>query len=645
MSTALPSGAACRKCREPLPLEAVFCAQCGLKAGASLTLEEFRERLAAAQNLFRSGQTENAEAGLQLLLTQEVEDVRLAATYSCLGTIYLRTQRVPDSIAAFYAAVRHAPRVAGAYVKLGEACRAGGLLREAIECFHVATRLDAGCAPAVAALRETQQQRDESVRALSAEFPALRAAPQQHGLKEHCRKILALDPHHLVAGNLMTEIWENEGEEIAALRLSKVLARKFPQATAFSERCRRLEAKAGARCRALEAAETARRSLQKGDLDGAVATACRAVEADATEPEALVTLALALEAKGQDTESKRLFQAALKIDAQLKTARAGAQRVRQKELARQRKVVADVLGKASELRRAQEYSQALGAIRNVASLLPDDPLIPFLEGQIHSDQNNLFHAAASFERAVGGDDVFVPALRALVGTRLKIDRELDGQVAASLKQAKTMLGDHQAAKREELLMDAKKNLATRRGFYTAKKAAITNAKHRSRFLQQEYDCYEAIGKHYEQCDHLARAVEEYAVLSRLQPRNADAKKLWQSARERQQQIVKTHIERATRFRTAKDYDKAIREIERALEVDPRSAAALLHLGAAFECARQFDKALEIYDQTQSLYPASESVQKQLQAARERIKKRKQAQNLKTAKTAAKLARIAIRLAG
>jgi tetratricopeptide (TPR) repeat protein len=207
-----------------------------------------------------------------------------------------------------------------------------------------------------------------------------------------------------------------------------------------------------------------------------------------------------------------------------------------------------------------------------------------------------------------------------------------------------MLGGHQEAKREELQVDAKKILATRRGFYTAKKAAIAGAKYRNRFLQQEYDVYETIGKYYEQRDRLARAVEEYAALSRLQPRNADAKKLWQSARERQQKIVKNHIERATRLRTAKDYEKAIQEIERALEIDPRSVTALLHLGAVFECARRFDKALEIYAQTQSLYPASEAVQKQLQAARERIKKRKQTQNLKTAKTAAKLARIAIRLA-
>jgi tetratricopeptide (TPR) repeat protein len=616
-----------------------------MKVGAALTFEEFRERLGAAQDLFRSGQTEAAEANLQLLRSQEVEDVRLAAIYSSLGTIYLRTERASDAIAAFYAAVQHAPRTAGAYFKLGEACRAAGLLREAIECFYIATRLDAGFSPAGAALRETGQQRDEKVRALSAAFPALRAAPNSVGLKEQCRKILALDPHHLVAGNLMTELWEAEGENIAALRLSKILARKYPQATAFAERCRRLEAKAGARCRALELSESARRLLQKGELQNALIAARQAVEADALEPDALVTLALALEACGQDKESARMFQTALSHNSKLKAARTGAQRVRQKERARGRRVVADVLREASRLRAAREYSRARSAIRSAAQLLPDDPLIPFLEGQISFDQNNLLHAAAAFERAVNDDAVFVPAVRALVATRLKIDGELENQVASLLQKAKKTLDSNQAQEKEALLADAKKLLVTRRGFYTARKGAIPIVKKRSRFLQQEYDVYEHAGKHYEQRNNLARAVEEYVALHRLQPRNGDAKKLWQNARERQQQAVRTHVERATRLRKAKDYEKAIRELERALEIEPRSAIALLHLGASLECVRQFDDALKIYDQTQSLYPDSEPVQKQLHAARERIKKRKLNQNMKSAKTAANLARIAIRLAG
>lgn len=633
----------CSRCRFDNETGNLYCGRCGDKLSGELAPQDTEQEIKKGQELFQQGRKREAIAVFESLLQAAPSH---PALYSYLGALYSQTGLKRDAVAAFFAAVQSNPKNPNAYFNLGVACRNQDMLREAIECFQAALRIKPDYEQARQALQATTAARDAIVQNLSLEFSKLRTQGEFDALEKLCDRILTLNPNHLPASNIKAELLEKNGWLLEAMRFSREMSKKFPQATLFQERCKRLEPLVGAQCSTIELIEEGKALLSQRDFAAALAKAEGAHRASPHSASALALQGAIHEAQGTFNKAKQAYQSATKIDPHDKEALNGLQRIARKDLAGRRKLAGDMLQKAGQLRRDQKPNEAMAVLQQANQFLSDDPVLHLLTGLLHKERGDLARAVEELEKAVQLDRKFAPGLRHLHTARLLWDRQLHRQASGPLTASRSLLQRKEYALCLDQLSIAQHYVGLRRSNGMAPLVPITDTRRRESLQKQEFNIYASIGQAHEALEAFPQAVAAYDTVATLQPKNPKALKLRRAGRSRQQKKVQYWLGHAKAWRKNKNYAKAAEDISKALQYDPTSLAAHLHLGAVLECARQFNDALNVYANAQRFHPQADIVRQRIGAAQERAHKWAQIQRRQSVngvKTAAVAARVAFRL--
>lgn len=533
------------------------------------------------------------------------------------------------------------------YFNLGRACRQHDLLWPALRCFEASARLQSPNEALKTAHQETRQLIKSRLQELSRLWPKLMARGEEAELLACCSRILSLNPDQGEILFWKAKYLERTGDLLAAYALLKRLAKQdFSAAALVKARLEQLEPQVGSRFRALEKVGHGAALSQEGKLEEALQ---KAEEAHQYAPALVAPLELKgaiLEAQNNVRGARSAYTEAQKLAPDSRAVRLGLRRIKRRDLARQRKVVGDLLLKVKILRGQKKWDEADKILDQAEDFLRDDPLLSVLRGWLRLDRKQNEAAVMAMEKAVLLDEEFLPARKGLWVARLTFDRQMHQEISEIVEKSRLLLQQKQW---EAALREARRaaEIGLRRRHRALAKPCLLPEKHRHGLMELELAVCEALCRGYQNLDKPAQAVAESHALAQMH-RAGGAIDLWRAVREHQSREVKRSIELSAQQRRNKQFQPALESAERAITADPKAWPAFLHLGLSLESLREFDHAVKAYEHAAQLRPDAAVVQQRLAGARERAAKVARARrnaNIKTGVAVAGLALTAFKIAG
>jgi tetratricopeptide (TPR) repeat protein len=586
---------------------------------------DVNRRVAEAQIYYKNGKFQEALDVLEALMPSATQH---PVIYPMLGALYNQLGRDQDAVAAFFAGTIANPNNPTQYYNLGLVCRKKGLLFEAIESFTTAVRLNGEYEQAHLALKASIAEREQKIRTLSVRLAQAKTAGDYQAASEICTTILKLQPEHLAANNAEADRLEKAGEFMAAYQLSHRMATRYPQATAFVDRCERLDSRVGNEFRIQKVLTEGKKKFQARDLVGTKQTAELALQSlpystPTTQPlraEALLLLGLVQEANNEHEQAKEFYLQALSCDQSCNEAQQCLLRIQRREVATKRSFTSAMLSGAQVLRKKGDFRKALQVLDQAHEIYADDPLLQLLRGQCFKDLGQINKAVMTLEHSVKLNGEFKPAINALRHIRLQYDAYLHKVIAESLLRAQKLYdaGSYHLSLDELMIANQSASLRRRNAFNSLQ--PIGHKKICGVLEAQERAFFNLQASNYEAIVNFPLAIKTYEELLSLQPHSRTAMQIYRQAKIRQNDKVKFVTEQAIGFRAAQNYSSSITKIQEAFKIDPRSVSACLHMAVTLECARQSKEAMLFYETALKLHPKPDQINHLIVAARERAKK-------------------------